>query len=145
MSAFLRVVPVLLVILLASTIQLRSQDMPVRVEAIRLMERANDVSLAAHIMPNCKLEGTFRAYGLDGGIQNGTFNTIYSVDSERYETVFGNYRAISLHFPDRIVQEWVPSAPPETLELSSLTPLIRRRTVVRRTGPWSYRIRWACV
>jgi hypothetical protein len=87
MSAFLRVVPVLLVILLASTIQLRSQDMPVRVEAIRLMERANDVSLAAHIMPNYKLEGTLRAYGLDGGIQNGTFNTIYSVDSERYETI----------------------------------------------------------
>jgi hypothetical protein len=60
-------------------------DMPVRVEAVRLMERANDVSLAAHLMPNYKLEGTFRAYGLDGSIQNGTFNTVYSVDSERYE------------------------------------------------------------
>ena len=76
MFAFLRAVAVLPVILLASTIPLHAQDMPVRVEAVRLMERANDVSLAAHIMPNYKLEGTFRAYGLDGSIQNGTFNTV---------------------------------------------------------------------
>jgi hypothetical protein len=51
MFAFLRAVAVLPVILLASTIQLHAQDMPVRVEAVRLMERANDVSLAAHLMP----------------------------------------------------------------------------------------------
>jgi hypothetical protein len=124
MFAFLRAVAVLPVILPASTIQLHAQDMPVRVEAVRLMERANDVSLAAHLMPNYKLEGTFRAYGLDGSIQNGTFNTVYSVDSERYEIAFGKYHAISLHFPDRIVQNGYEPPPPETLELSGLTPLI---------------------
>jgi hypothetical protein len=124
MFAFLRAVAVLPVILLAFTIQLQAQDMPVRVEAVRLMERANDVSLAAHLMPNYKLEGTFRAYGLDGSIQNGTFNTVYSVDSERYEIAFGKYHAISLHFPDRIVQNGYEPPPPETLELSGLTPLI---------------------
>src|ERR1700693_1433602 len=124
MFAFLRVVPVLAVILLASTIQLCAQDMPVRVEAVRLMERANAVSRSARIMPNYKLEGTFRAYGLDGTVQNGTFNTIYSVDSERYEMVFGNYHAIGLHFPDRIVQNGYEPPPPETLELDGLTPLI---------------------
>jgi hypothetical protein len=123
MFAFLRAVAVLPFILLASTIQLHAQDMPVRVEAVRLMERANDVSLAAHIMPNYKLEGTFRAYGLDGSIQNGTFNTVYSMDSERYEIAFGKYHAISLHFPDRIVQNGY-EPPPETLELRGLTPLI---------------------
>ena len=124
MFAFLRAVAVLPVILLASTVQMHAQDMPVRVEAVRLMERANEVSLAAHIMPNYKLEGTFRAYGLDGSIQNGTFNTVYSVDSERYEIAFGKYHAISLHFPDRIVQNGYEPPPPETLELSGLTPLI---------------------
>ena len=124
MFAFLRAVAVLPVILLASTVQMHAQDMPVRVEAVRLMERANDVSLAAHLMPNYKLEGTFRAYGLDGSIQNGTFNTVYSVDSERYEIAFGKYHAISLHFPDRIVQNGYEPPPPETLELSGLTPLI---------------------
>ncbi|HEV7511449.1 MAG TPA: energy transducer TonB [Candidatus Acidoferrum sp.] len=124
MFAFLRAVAVLPVILLASTVQMHAQDMPVRVEAVRLMERANDVSLAAHLMPNYKLEGTFRAYGLDGSVQNGTFNTVYSVDSERYEIAFGKYHAISLHFPDRIVQNGYEPPPPETLELSGLTPLI---------------------
>ncbi len=127
MFALIRLVSFLLLVSLASTFYLHAQDMPVRVEAVRLMERANDVSRAAHIMPNYKQEGTFRAYGLDGTIQNGTFNTIYSVDSERYETVFGNYHAISLHFPDRIVQNAYQPPPPETLELGALTPLILGR------------------
>jgi hypothetical protein len=76
MFAFLRALAILPVILLTSAIQLRAQDMPVRVEAVRLLERANAVSRAANIMPNYKLDGTFRAYGLDGTVQNGTFNTI---------------------------------------------------------------------
>jgi hypothetical protein len=104
MVAFLRVVTALPVILFSFTIHLRAQDMPVRVEAVRLMERANAVSRSARIMPNYKVEGTFRAYGLDGAVRSGTFNTIYSVDSERYEIVFGNYHAIGLHFPDRIAR-----------------------------------------
>lgn len=124
MLAFIRAVPVLPLIMLTPTTHLRAQDMPVRVEAVRLMERANSVSRAAHVMPNYKLEGTFRAYGLDGSIQSGTFNIIYSVDSERYETVFGAYHAISLHFPDRIVQNGYQPPPPETLELDGLTPLV---------------------
>lgn len=127
MLALIRAVPVLLLMLLASTIHLRAQDMPLRVEAVRLLERANAVSRSAHIMPNYKLEGTFRAYGLDGAVQNGTFNTIYSADSERYETVFGKYHAISLHFPDHIVQSEYQPPPPETLELGGLTPLILGR------------------
>jgi hypothetical protein len=127
MFAFLRAFAILPVILLTSAIHLCAQDMPVRVEAVRLLERANAVSRAANIMPNYKLEGTFRAYGLDGTMQNGTFNTIYSLDSERYETVFGSYHAIALHFPDRIVQAEYQPPPPETLELGSLIPLILGR------------------
>jgi hypothetical protein len=98
--------------------------MPLRVEAVRLMEHANAVSRAPSVMPNYKQEVTFRAYGVDGTAQAGIFNVIYTADSERYETVFGNYHAISLHFPDRIIQSDYQPPPPETLEVSSLTPLL---------------------
>jgi hypothetical protein len=59
MFAFLRALPVLPVILLTSAIHLCAQDVLVRVEAVRLLERAKAVSRAANVMPNYKLEGTF--------------------------------------------------------------------------------------
>jgi TonB-like protein len=112
------------VFLFASSTHLYAQGMSVRVEAVRLLERANAVSRPAHIMPNHKQEVTFRAYGLDATTQDGTFNGIYSGDSERFETVFSNYHAINLHFPDRIVQNDYQPPPPETLQLDALTPLL---------------------
>jgi TonB-like protein len=124
MLPFFRALRFLPVFLLACSIHLRAQDMPLRVEAVRLLERANAVSRPGHIMPNRKYEATFRAYGLDGTTQEGSFNVIRSGDSERYETVFGNYHAISLHFPDRIVQNDYQPPPPETLEVENLTPLL---------------------
>jgi hypothetical protein len=72
------------------SLHLRAQDMPVRVEAIRLLERANAVSRPARVMPNYRLEVTFRAYRLDGSTQDGTYSVIYSGDKERYDIAFGN-------------------------------------------------------
>jgi hypothetical protein len=103
---------------------LAAQDMPVRVEAIRLLERANAVSRPNHVMPNHRLDVTFRAYGLDGSTKDGTANTIISGDIERYEQFFGSYHAIGIHFPDKIVQNEYEPPPPETLELDALTPLM---------------------
>ena len=111
------------VLLFVYCIQLCAQDMPTRVEAVRLLERANGVIRPTHIMPNLKLQATFRAYGLDGNVKEGTFEAIYTIDSERYEYVFGNYHAVSLHLPDRIVQNNYQAPPPEIGELDSLTPL----------------------
>ena len=124
MPSFFRAFRLLPVFLLASSFHLRAQDMPVRVEAIRLMERANSVSRPNHLMPNHRQDLTFHAYGVDGTTQEGTANTIISGDIERYEWFFGNYHAISTHYPDKIVQnnEYQPP-PPETLELDALTPL----------------------
>jgi hypothetical protein len=124
MLPFLRALRFLPVILLAFSIHVRAQDMPLRVEAVRLVERANAVSRPAHMMPNHRQEVTFRAYGLDGTTQDGKFNGIYSGDIERDETVLGNYHAICIHYPDRIVQNDYQPPPPETLEVSSLTPLL---------------------
>jgi hypothetical protein len=124
MLLFFRALRFLPVFLLACSIHLRAQDMPVRVEAVRLLERANGVSSPAHLMPNHKQEVTFRAYGLDGTTQDGRFSGIYSRDSERYETVFGDYHCITLHFPDRIVQNAYQPPPPEALEVDKLIPLL---------------------
>jgi hypothetical protein len=116
----LRLFPLFLFVFRA---RLPAQDMPTRVEAVQLLERANGVIRASHLMPNVKLEATFRAYGLDGSVKEGTFEAIYTVDSERYEIVFGAYHAIALHFPDKIVQNEYQAEPPEIHELDALTPL----------------------
>jgi hypothetical protein len=73
--------------------------MPTRVEAVQLMERANGVIRPSHIMPNRKLQATFRAYGLDGSVKAGTFEAVYTVDSERYETIFVTITPFLFIFP----------------------------------------------
>src|SRR5271169_5947134 len=118
---------VLLLLLLASGLPLRAQDMPVRVEAVRLLERANAVSRPAHLMPSHKHEITFRAYGLDGTTREGSFNVLASGDIERYEIRFENYHAISIHFPDKIVQNEYQPPPQETMEADQLTPVLLGR------------------
>jgi hypothetical protein len=93
------------------------------VEALRLLNHANAVSRSTRILPNHKLEVTFRAFGLDGTTKEGTYSVIYTVDSERYETQFGEYSAISIHLPDRIVQNGYTPPPMEALEVQSLSPI----------------------
>ena len=101
-----------------------AQDLSVRVEAIRLMERANAVSRPTHRIRNHKEEITFRAYRLDGTTIDGRSDNIIAGDIERYETTFGDYHSISVHFPDKIVQNEAPPPSAETLELEKLTPLL---------------------
>lgn len=101
-----------------------AQDIAVRTEAIRLLERANAVSHPSRPMPNHRQDVTFRSYGLDGSMKDGVFNGIFSGDIERYETFFGSYHGVSLHFPDRIVQREYEPPPRETLELDKLNPLL---------------------
>jgi hypothetical protein len=124
MPPFFRALRFLPIALLVSAVRLSAQDMPIRVEAIRLLERANSVSRPNHMMPNHRQDVTFRTYGVDGATREGTSNTIISGDIERYDTVFGSYRAISIHYPDKIVQGEYQPPPPEISELSSLTPLL---------------------
>jgi len=123
MRVFFRKVRFWTVFLFVSTIPLRAQDMPLRVEALRLLNHANAVSRSPHVLPNRKLDATFRAFALDGTAKEGSYSIIYAVDSERYETHFGDYNAISLHLPDKIVQNGYTPPPMEALEVSSLSPI----------------------
>ena len=124
MKPFFRALQFFFPFLLACVPQLSAQDMAVREEAIRLLERATAVSRSDKLFPNHKMEVNFRAYGLDGTTKDGTFVGMYSSDSERYETVFGGYHMISLHLPDRILQNEYQPPPPETLEEQRIAPLI---------------------
>lgn len=124
MLPFFRAIRFLPISLFAASFGLRAQDMPLRVEAVQLLERANAVSRPARVMPNHKQEVTFRAYRLDGTTQDGTYDVIHSGDIERYEIVLGDYHAISLHFPDKIVQNAYQPPPPEAIEVNNLTPLL---------------------
>ena len=127
MRTFFRALQFFTIFLIASTIRPSAQDMPVRVEAVRLLERGNAVSRSTRILPNRKLDVTFRAYAPDGTAKDGTYSVIYAVDSERYETHFGDYNSISIHLPDRIVQsEYVPP-PMESLEVYHLAPVVNGR------------------
>ena len=101
----------------------RAQDMPVRVEAVRLLEHANAVSQAGQLLPNHKQQITFHAYALDGSVKEGASNWIYASDRFRYEMTFGNYHAISLHYSDHFVQNGYQPPPPETMELDELVPI----------------------
>ena len=109
--------------LLMCSVHLSAQDMPARVEAIRLLERANAVSLLAN-PPNYKQEEIFRSYGLGGTSKDGRFIGIFGKDSDWEEFVFGDYHMIQLSFPDRLVQSEYQPSPPETIELEKLVPIL---------------------
>jgi hypothetical protein len=111
------------IFLLASGSGLLGQDIAVRVEAERLMERANSVSHPVHAV-HVKSEVRFRTYAPDGTARDGRFDTIHAGDIERYEMVLGDYHGIAIHYPDRIVQDGQESEPPEFTEVGRLTPLL---------------------
>jgi len=109
------------------TVAAAGQDMAVRVEAIRLLERANAVSRPAQQMPIHREEVTFKAYGLDGSTKEGRADSLHDGDIERFETIFGSYHAVSIHYPDKIVQNDYEPTPPEVQELDHLIPLLLGR------------------
>jgi Gram-negative bacterial TonB protein C-terminal len=124
MPKFFRSLGLLTALLYMCGVQLSAQDLSVRVEAVKLMEHANAVSRPTHRTRNHKEEVTFRAYRLDGTTVDGRADNIIAGDIERYETTFGDFHSISIHFPDKIVQNDFPPEPAETLELEKLTPLL---------------------
>lgn len=122
--SYLRLLPVTLLGTLVFGAAGFAQDMSVRSEAVRLLDVANAVSHPSHPMPPVHEEGTFRAYSLDGTTKDGQFNNLHDGDIERFETVYGSFHAISIHYPDRIVQNDFQPEPPEIAEMEKLTPLL---------------------
>jgi Gram-negative bacterial TonB protein C-terminal len=114
----------LVFIVFAFTPLVAAQDISVRVEALRLLEHANSLSATRQIGVNYRHDVTFRSFGVDGTETDGRFNGLFSGDIERFEWFFGSYHAVSIHYPDKIVQngDYQP-APAEVREMDRLTPL----------------------
>jgi len=104
-----------------------AQDMPTRVEAVRLMDLAHAASSPSHPLPNHKQDVKFRAYGLDGTTKDGTFESISGSDHEWYEIKFGTYHALTLRYPGGRAQNEYQPSPPELLEMDHLIPLLLAR------------------
>lgn len=114
----------LLVLLFVFVPELPAQGIDVRVQAIRLLDRADVLSSTRQIGVNYEHNVTFRAFGVDGSEKDGQFTAIFSRGIVRFETNFGDYHCVVLHFPDKIVQgsQYQPE-PPEAMEMDRLTPL----------------------
>jgi len=114
--------------LLVFSPEVRAQGIEVRVEAVRLLERANALSSTRQIAANYRTDVNFRAFGVDGTEKDGPLVGTFSGDIEGYEWFFGSYHAISIHYPDKIVQnrDYQPE-PAEVQEMDRLTPLFTGR------------------
>lgn len=124
MHKFFRSVGYLAAPMLFLSMQLSAQDMPTRVEAVRLLERANAASLPSSNLPNHKQEVTFRAYGVDGSVKGGNFSAIYAKDGTRDEYNFGDYHGIRLRYEGKMYQNAYQEYPPELSEVDHLIPLL---------------------
>ena len=124
MRATLRMIPAAVLGSLLFSVPGPAQDIAVRSEAIRLLEVANAVSHPSHTMPPVREQGTFRSYGLDGTVKEGQYDNLHDGDIERFEVVYGSFHSISVHYPDKIVQNDAVQQPPEIEEMEKLTPLL---------------------
>lgn len=113
----------LLIIAVTSTLSF-SQDIRVREEAVRLLEKANEVSTAMKL-PNLERTDTFQVFGSDSGVKEGTFTrVVIQGTGRREETTFGDYHVVNV-FTDKSLAT-VRSrelAPPDVRTLMRLTPI----------------------
>jgi len=123
MRPFFGALPFSSAFLFACTIPLLAQDMDVRVEAVRLMDRAYAVSSTTKALPNYKQEVTFRTYAPDGTTKDGSYNVIFSGATERSEILFGDYDLITLQNPDKTLKTTNATPPVEILQMLELLPL----------------------
>src|SRR5260221_13301070 len=86
------VVPLLVLLLLPLSY---SQDLKVREEAVRLLERANAVSSSPKL-PDLERVDTFRAFS-DGGVKDGSFSRVVIQGvGRREEYRFGEYDLLNV-------------------------------------------------
>lgn len=100
-----------------------SQDIQVREEAVRLLERANAVSSAPDL-PNLERTDTLRVFGGDT-IQEGTFTRVVIQGTGRRDDYsFGNFHLLNVFTRGQVAVVGTPQiAPPEINRLMRLTPI----------------------
>ena len=117
--------PVLIAVVVASTLTF-GQDVQLRQEAVRLMEKADAVSTPSHL-PNLERTSVFRVFGNDSGVTEGVFTrVVIQGTGRREETTFGNYHSIEVWTDSGMASTGTRElTPPEVQTLKWLTPMWR--------------------
>jgi Gram-negative bacterial TonB protein C-terminal len=110
-------------VLAACIIPVNAQDMNVRVEAVRLMERAIAVSSSTQPLPDYRQDITFRTYAPDGAVKDGTYSTIFSGQIERSEISYGDFHIVTLQRPENTLKSTTAPPPVEYWQLMKLIPV----------------------
>lgn len=105
MRSFFRSLPFFCAFVFGPSIHLLAQDMSIRVEAVRLMDRAYAVSSSTKALPN------------------GSYKVIFSGEMEWSELSFGDYHFINLQGPDKTLKSNTTPPPLEILAMLKLIPL----------------------
>jgi Gram-negative bacterial TonB protein C-terminal len=99
-----------------------AQDMAVRVEAVRLIEHANAVSMIAGL-PDFRMDVSFHAYSVDGGRTDGAFHRILTPDGQWIECIYGPIHSIAIFTKTGVIQTQYETPPPELRQALSLLPV----------------------
>jgi TonB family protein len=120
MKPALTLVPLLLIVPVLSF----AQDVELRREAVRLMERASAVSLNPNT-PNLERRVTFRVLDPGAKVQDGAFTrTVIQGVGRREETTFGDYHAIDIYTNMQLATVGSGGmVPPEVDTVMRLTPV----------------------
>lgn len=100
-----------------------SQDLKLREEAIRLLERANAVSSSPKL-PNLERVDTFRAFGA-AGVQEGSFSrVVIQGTGRREEYTFGDYHLVNVWTQKQVAVAGTPRIlPAELVNVLRVTPI----------------------
>jgi TonB family protein len=115
--------PALFMLVVAATPS-PAQDVRVRQEAVRLLERGNAVTTPVKL-PDLERVDSFRVFGPDAAAREGTFTrVVVQKTGRRDETTFGDYHVIDVSVDRRgaRVQTQV-QAPAEVMTLLRVTPI----------------------
>jgi TonB family protein len=114
---------VLLILLSVSCISV-SQDLKLREEAVRLLERANAVSTSGKL-PNLERVDTFRAFS-DAGVKEGSFSRVVIQGTGRREDyIFGDYHLVNVWTQKQVAVAGSPRMlPAELTNVLRITPLL---------------------
>lgn len=102
-----------------------AEDIALRQEAIRLLERADAVGTPVHL-PNLQRTNTFRVF-TEGGVKEGTFTrTVDQHAGRREEITYGDYHLLNVIANGRFATDRSQRMPPrEVLDLLRLTPTFK--------------------
>lgn len=99
------------------------QDIKVREEAVRLLERANLVSSSPRL-PNLERVVSFRSYD-ESGVEEGSFSRmVIQGVGRRDEYKFGSYHMLNIWGQNQVAAKGTPKlAPPQLMNVLRITPI----------------------